>query len=153
MGPHLEDLDGHVGYGARRLPDGTLSTTWSVADRVDAHVAACSCGWRGGAHPGDEEGYEAAVGEWEADHARPLLAVTVPAEVADAVSAAEQAVAALAGERPGPPSGHSTTSAGGPSGCAAGSVPGRPSRSTPVPTGRRSRRDAGGRSAGSPRPP
>lgn len=101
MGTYLEDLDGHEGYGARRLPDGTLTAAWLPAtSRFDAHVAACSCGWLGGEHGPDEDGYEAAVAEWEIDHARPLLAVTVPAEVADAVRAAEQAVAALAAERP-----------------------------------------------------
>lgn len=101
MGTYLEDLDGHEGYGARRLPDGTLTATWAAATaRFDAHVAACSCGWLGGEHGPNQDAYEAAVAEWEIDHARPLLAVTVPAEVADAVRAAEQSVAALAGERP-----------------------------------------------------
>lgn len=101
MGSSLDDLDGHEGYGARRLADGTLSTTWSAATACsDAHVAACSCGWQGGGHPPTEAGYEAALDEWDAEHARPLLALTVPAEVADAVAAAKDALARLTTERP-----------------------------------------------------
>lgn len=101
MGSHLEDLDGHEGYGARRLPDGTLTATWSAATaRFDAYVAACSCGWQGGEHPPSEEGYEAALDQWDAGHARPLVALTVPADVADALAAAKEALAQLAGERP-----------------------------------------------------
>lgn len=101
MGSYLEDLDGHEGYGTRRLPDGTLTATWSTATaRFDAYVAACSCGWVGGEHPVDDDGYDAAVGEWETEHARPLLAVTLPAEVADTVKAAKDALARLTTERP-----------------------------------------------------
>lgn len=59
MGSYLEDLDGHEGYGARRLPDGTLTATWSTATaRFDAYIAACSCGWLGGEHRPAEDGYE-----------------------------------------------------------------------------------------------
>ena len=63
-------------------------------------MAACSCGWRGGTHPADEGGYDAAVDEWEAEHARPLVAATVPAETAGIITAAQEAIAHLAGERP-----------------------------------------------------
>ena len=100
MSTILDDLDGHEGYGARRLPDGSLTATWSATARFDAYVAACSCGWLGGEHPADDDGDDAAVDEWEAEHARPLLATAVPTEVTDAISAARKAVVRLAGERP-----------------------------------------------------
>jgi hypothetical protein len=48
MGRFLEDLWDHEGYGARPLPDGTRSGTWTAATAAfSAHVAACSCGWHG----------------------------------------------------------------------------------------------------------
>lgn len=81
MGSIIEDLYDHEGYGARLLPDGTLTATWSAETAsFEAYVAACSCGWRGGEHPPTDEGYDAAVDAWEHDHARPLLADTVPAQ-------------------------------------------------------------------------
>ena len=101
MGTFLDDLDGHEGYGARRLPDGTLTATWSAATRrFDAYVASCSCGWRGGEHPADDDGYDAAVSEWAADHARPLLVAGIRTDVSDAVTEAQQAIAELTVERP-----------------------------------------------------
>lgn len=101
MGTFLDDLWDHEGYGARRLPDGTLTATWSksTAD-FDAHVAACSCGWHGGEHPPTDDGYEAAVDQWEVDHARPLQAETVPAAVLTAIKDAKQEIAELARQRP-----------------------------------------------------
>ena len=33
MGALYDDLNGHEGYAARRLPDGTLTATWSPAHR------------------------------------------------------------------------------------------------------------------------
>ena len=82
MGSIIEDLYDHEGYGARRLPDATLTATGTAEGTAfDSYVAACGCGWRGGDHPPTEEGYDTAVDEWEHDHARPLLAETVPAHV------------------------------------------------------------------------
>lgn len=101
MGTIIEDLDDHEGYGARRLPDGTLTATWSAGTaRFSAYVAACCCRWHGGEHPPTDEGYESAVDEWERDHARPLLAETVPASVVAAIKDAKQAIGRLARERP-----------------------------------------------------
>ena len=69
---------------------------------IDAYVAACECGWQGDhAHPPTEEGYESAVDEWERDHARPLLATTLPADVDSAIKEAKQAIGRLLRERPG----------------------------------------------------
>jgi hypothetical protein len=48
MGLILDDLYDHEGYAARRLPDGTLTGTWTYATReFSAYVAACGCGWHG----------------------------------------------------------------------------------------------------------
>ena len=99
MGTILDDLYNHEGYGARRLPDGTLTATWSAA-AFDAYVAACGCGWHGGDHPPTEEGYDAAVDEWEHDHARPLLGTTVPAEVSEAIADVKEAIRDLSRTRP-----------------------------------------------------
>lgn len=102
MGSIIEDLYDHEGYGARLLPDGTLTATWSAETAsFEAYLAACSCGWRGGEHPPTDEGYDGAVDAWESDHARPLLAEHVPAGVNNAVTDAKQAIAILARERPG----------------------------------------------------
>jgi hypothetical protein len=57
MGVILDDLWEHEGYGARRLPDGTLTETSSAATAsFDAYVASCGCGWHGGDHPPTEDG-------------------------------------------------------------------------------------------------
>lgn len=102
MGTIIENLYDHEGYGARRLPDDTLTGGWSTDTSVfAAYVSACGCGWQGGEHPPTEQGYAAAVDEWERDHARPLLAETVPATVSDAIKDAKQAIAALSKQRPG----------------------------------------------------
>lgn len=101
MGSIIEDLYDHEGYGARLLSDGTLTATWSAETAsFEAYVAACSCGWRGGEHPPTDEGYDGAVDAWEHDHARPLLADTVPASVTNAVTDAKQAITGLVSERP-----------------------------------------------------
>jgi hypothetical protein len=63
-------------------------------------VASCGCGWQGGAHPPTENGYESAVEEWDDDHARPLLARTVPDDVRSLIRDTEQSVSALPDERP-----------------------------------------------------
>jgi hypothetical protein len=101
VGVIIEDLYDHEGYGVRRLPDGTLTATWSAETAAfDAYVAACGCGWHGGEHPPTDDGYEAAVDQWEHDHARPLLAKAVPIAVSEAVADAKQAIANLSRQRP-----------------------------------------------------
>lgn len=78
-----------------------MTATWSAETAAfRAYVSACSCGWHGGEHSPTEDGYEAAIDEWEADHARPLLAETVPAAVASAITDAKQAVGRLTRDRP-----------------------------------------------------
>jgi hypothetical protein len=76
MGLILDDLDDHEGYAARRLPDGTLTGTWTYATReFTAYQAACGCGWRGTRqYPPTEEGEELAVQQWEREHGEPELA-------------------------------------------------------------------------------
>jgi hypothetical protein len=75
MGTILDDLDDHEGYALRRLPDGTLTGTWTHATRqFTAYVAGCDCGWRGTRqYPPTEEGWELAVEAWENEHAEPEL--------------------------------------------------------------------------------
>jgi hypothetical protein len=75
MGVVIEDLWDHEGYGARRLPDGTLTGTWTQATReFDAYVAACGCGWRGDVdYLPTETGEEFAIDQWRSEHAEPLL--------------------------------------------------------------------------------
>ncbi len=101
MGTVIEDLHDHEGYGGRRLPDGTLTGVWSAETaKFEAYVASCGCGWHGGHHPPTEAGYESAVEEWEADHARPLLAEAIPDTVRTAINDAKRAVADLIAQRP-----------------------------------------------------
>jgi hypothetical protein len=68
-------VESHEGYGARRLPDGKLTGTWTHETRAfTAYVAACDCGWHGEReHPPTDEGDEAAIAEWQERHMRPLL--------------------------------------------------------------------------------
>ena len=75
MGVVVEDLWVQEGYAARRLPDGTLTGTWTQATReFTAHVAACGCGWHANnQHPPTEQGEELAVDQWRAEHAEGLL--------------------------------------------------------------------------------
>jgi hypothetical protein len=76
MGAFLEGLDDHEGYALRRLPDGTLTGVWTHATRqFTAHLPACGCGWRSPhQHPPTDQGWEAALEDWRAEHAVPLLA-------------------------------------------------------------------------------
>jgi hypothetical protein len=76
MGRFLEDLWDHEGYGARRLPDGTLTGTWTYATReFTAFLPACGCGWHvEREYPPNEDGEQAALDQWRAEHAAPLLA-------------------------------------------------------------------------------
>jgi hypothetical protein len=75
MGRFIEDLWDHEGYAARRLPDGTLTDTWTYATReFTAYVPACGCGWRADReHPPTEDGEQAALEQWDTEHATPLL--------------------------------------------------------------------------------
>ncbi len=75
MGTILDDLYDHEGYALRRLPDGTLTGTWTHATReFTAYVAGCDCGWRGThPYPPTEEGWELAVEAWRKEHAEPEL--------------------------------------------------------------------------------
>ena len=75
MGRFIEDLWDHEGYAARRLPDGTLTGTWTYATReFTAHVPACGCGWHADReHPPTEDGEQAALEQWDTEHATPLL--------------------------------------------------------------------------------
>ncbi|HSH61338.1 MAG TPA: hypothetical protein VK988_17200 [Acidimicrobiales bacterium] len=54
----------------------------------------------GGAHPPAVVGYEAAVDEWEAEHARPLLAPAITDRVRTAINDVKRAVADLVVQRP-----------------------------------------------------
>jgi hypothetical protein len=76
MGLILGDLYDHEGYAARRLPDGTLTPTWTAAtDEFTAYQAACGCGWHATReHPPTEDGEELAIQQWEREHGEPLLA-------------------------------------------------------------------------------
>jgi hypothetical protein len=76
MGLILGDLYDHEGYAARRLPDGTLTGTWTYETReFTAFVAVCGCGWHATReHPPTEDGEELALQQWEREHGEPLLA-------------------------------------------------------------------------------
>lgn len=102
MAAVYDDLPDHEGYGLRRLPDGTLTGTWTAdTERFTAWVAACSCGWRDDhAHKPDEDGREAALNRWDHVHAVPLLERAVPRHIEEFVEQARLAVAELAGTRP-----------------------------------------------------
>lgn len=96
-----DDLEGHEGYAARRLADGTLTATWTSATAsFRSYVAACDCGWNGGDHPPTEHGYEAAIDEWDVRHAQPLLAQAVPRELNDRIGKFKVAVSKLVVDRP-----------------------------------------------------
>jgi hypothetical protein len=75
MGVVIEGLEGHEGYGARRLPDGNLTSTWTLATReFDAYVAACGCGWHASVdYLPTETGEQFAIDQWWMTHAEPLL--------------------------------------------------------------------------------
>jgi hypothetical protein len=81
MGMIFEDLEDHEGCAARRLPGGTLASTWTQDTAAfDAYVGASTCGWTGShQHPPTEAGRTAAEDQWEQAHARPLLAAATSA--------------------------------------------------------------------------
>jgi hypothetical protein len=68
-------VESHEGYGARRLPSGALTGTWTHETRIfNAYVAACDCGWSGDQdHSPTEAGEDAAIDEWKRVHMLPLL--------------------------------------------------------------------------------
>ena len=71
MGTVYDDLPDHEGYG---LCVGADSSDRADARTFAAYQAACECGWRGRVlHPPSDDGYDAAVDEWDRGHARPLL--------------------------------------------------------------------------------
>jgi hypothetical protein len=77
MGLILDDLDDHEGYADRRLADGRLAGgVWTHQTRAfTGYVAACGCGWHATRdYPPTEQGEEAAVDQWLAEHGLPLLA-------------------------------------------------------------------------------
>jgi excisionase family DNA binding protein len=102
MGMTIEDLDDHEGYAARRLPGGTLTSTWTQDTAAfDAYVGACNCGWTGShQHPPTEAGRTAAEDQWEHAHARPLLAAATPARVTELVHNLREEMAELTDEHP-----------------------------------------------------
>jgi hypothetical protein len=111
MGRIIDDLYDHEGYAARKLPDGTLTGTWTsdTADFV-AFVPACSCAGPGSApwsewygsteYPPNEAGEDAALAEWERVHARPLVSDTTPAGLEEDVTAFLGRLRELTTERP-----------------------------------------------------
>jgi thioredoxin-like negative regulator of GroEL len=74
-GPYAEQVEDHEGHAARKLIDGTVSTTWTEeTSTLRAFVAACSCGWRAEVdHAATETGREAAEAQWNAEHLSPLI--------------------------------------------------------------------------------
>jgi hypothetical protein len=102
MGMLFGDLEDHEGYAARRLPDGTPTSTW-IRDSAtfDAYVGACTCGWTTtDQHPPTAAGRTAAEDQWELAHARPLLTAAVPARVTELVNNLREETAELADHRP-----------------------------------------------------
>jgi hypothetical protein len=102
MGAILDDLDGHEGYPLRRLTDGTTTSRWtSDTTRFTGYIAACDCGWTGTGHyePTDG-GYDAALDEWEQDHARPLLEHVIPDRVQQLLRNTLRSLDDLALQRP-----------------------------------------------------
>lgn len=101
VGVIIEDLEDHEGYGARRLRDGTLTSTWSAeTTSVETYLPCCICGWQGTSFAASQDGYEEACRAWENDHAIPLLRLTPPHRVTATIDTARRAVAGLAQERP-----------------------------------------------------
>ncbi len=66
MGYVREGLYDHEGYAARKLQDGTLTSTWTAATAAFTdYVACCECGWTAEAeHPPTEAGEDAALRDW-----------------------------------------------------------------------------------------
>ena len=99
MGSVYEDLDGHEGYAMRRLPDGTMTGSWTPETAVFSSWRPASATGGGGPRP-TEEGYEEAIDEWDRRHAQPLVAQTVPRNVRRVVREMRQILSDLVDERP-----------------------------------------------------
>jgi hypothetical protein len=98
MGMTIEDLEDHEGYAARRLPRGTLTSTWTQDTAAfDAYVGTCTDADQ---HPTTEAGRIAPEDQCEHAHTRPLLAATVPARVTELVDNLPVETAELADHRP-----------------------------------------------------
>ncbi|MEU9508778.1 hypothetical protein AB0D32_21165 [Micromonospora sp. NPDC048170] len=96
----LDDLPGHAGAVAVRLPDGSLTVT---ADRPAGAVgirAQCSCGWCGPCdHPPNDTGHMSATSDWIA-HMKPLWAAAPPAWLVARSEALRDSLAELAADWP-----------------------------------------------------
>src|SRR2546421_12658012 len=77
-----DDAYDHEGYAAQVLSDSSLTGTYSddtEARMIGSVVAVCGCGWSGTTRypttsgPFDETANELALGEWEREHARPVM--------------------------------------------------------------------------------
>jgi hypothetical protein len=102
MGMIIDDLEDHEGYATRRLPDRTLTSTWTRdTNTFDAYVAACSWDWTGRHdHPPTEHGRTTAGDGWKLHHGQPLLATAVPARIRELVDNLHEEVAELADNCP-----------------------------------------------------
>jgi hypothetical protein len=101
MGRYLDDLSGHEGWAGRRLVDGTLTSQFLSEGEFLGHRPCCSCGWIGAEEfPPTEEGEEEALAMWEAEHAGPLAALTVPAALEELRRELTSELLELAEERP-----------------------------------------------------
>jgi hypothetical protein len=98
MGRIYEDLEQHEGYVARYAA--TNPGAPQEASGGATHVPVCTCGWRGDAHPANDDGYDAALDEWDDRHAQPLLAVTPPFELRQQAAELRRELASLVAERP-----------------------------------------------------
>ena len=102
MSIEIDGLWDHEGWAGRRLPDGTLTASWTAATATFlGYRAQCSCGWIGQAdHPPTEAGYDAATDEWVRDHGRPLQARLVPDDLSEEIRRAVGRLEELVAERP-----------------------------------------------------
>lgn len=68
------NTDGHEGYAAQILADGTTSEHYLPEGEFEHYQGACSCGWRSPTtHPGTEQGESFALVDWYAMHLQPLV--------------------------------------------------------------------------------
>jgi hypothetical protein len=98
----VKNLDDHEGYAARRLPDDTLTSTWTrdIA-AFDACAGVCPCSWTStDQHQPTEAGRTPADEKSEHAHARPLLAAAVPTCSSELIDNLRGATAELADHRP-----------------------------------------------------
>lgn len=101
MGAIYDDLEDHEGYAERRLPDDSLTASWTAATvEFSGYIAACACGWHGAEYPPTADGASAALDEWDEIHAQPLLAKAVPSELRDMIREVKRSLSRLAEERP-----------------------------------------------------